>query len=378
MASVWKPSRIDPTTGRRVKVKRYQIIYKDEQGRRRKARGFQDKAASLELARKLERDVERRKAGLPTADLGESHQPIASHIEKYIADLARRGRSRAYLTAVRKALELLQRECDWPCIATIRADKLGSWLAGRAANGRGARTQNYYRDALHAFLSFCCCQKWLPENPITRYSVPKLKVTGKHRKRRRRAFTEDEFRRLLAAAKSERRQLLYAIAGLSGLRRAEMRRLERRDVDLSEPDRPLWKLRAEVTKSGEAETVPMLHECLPFVLRLLELTGPEATARLFPSWPDTRSRHRDLKRAGITRIGEDGRCVDFHSLRYLFCTMLARRIPIGTVQLLMRHRDIRLTVNIYRDLSLTDIAEQVLRLPKLIDWQETEKNGAPL
>ena len=46
-------------------------------------------------------------------------------------------------------------------------------------------------------------------------------------------------------------------------------------------------------------------------------------------------------------------------------TWLAKRHPIQTVQRLMRHGTITLTVDLYNDLDLSDVAEQEWTLPRL-------------
>lgn len=69
------------------------------------------------------------------------------------------------------------------------------------------------------------------------------------------------------------------------------------------------------------------------------------------------------------KADDEGRVVDFHSFRYTFCTLLARRLPIQHVQKLMRHRDIRLTVNIYMDLRLDDLSEMLPNLSGLVSFQ---------
>jgi integrase len=87
------------------------------------------------------------------------------------------------------------------------------------------------------------------------------------------------------------------------------------------------------------------------------------TAKLFARVPAADTLQQDLSRASLARQDEQGRWLDFHSLRYTFCTLLARHLPIQKVRLLMRHRDIRMTCNLYMDLGLDDLAEEVWTLP---------------
>jgi len=56
--------------------------------------------------------------------------------------------------------------------------------------------------------------------------------------------------------------------------------------------------------------------------------------------------------------------VDVHSLRHTFATLLARNgVMPATAQRLMRHSDIRLTMNTYTHLDLADTAGAVAALP---------------
>ena len=60
------------------------------------------------------------------------------------------------------------------------------------------------------------------------------------------------------------------------------------------------------------------------------------------------------------------RTLDIHCLRHTFATLLARnRVSPATAQKLMRHSDIRLTMNIYTHLDLADTASAVAALPAI-------------
>ncbi|MBY0525399.1 MAG: hypothetical protein K2R98_18470 [Gemmataceae bacterium] len=117
-------------------------------------------------------------------------------------------------------------------------------------------------------------------------------------------------------------------------------------------------------KSRRKDVVPILPEVLPIVRKLWEQL-PKPTSRMFPRIARTETLHKDIERAGIVRIDGEGRCLDFHSLRYFFCTVLARQLPIQVVRLLMRQKNIKETCDLYMDLGLTDVNEAVLQLPAL-------------
>jgi integrase len=93
---------------------------------------------------------------------------------------------------------------------------------------------------------------------------------------------------------------------------------------------------------------------------------------VFPSVPTLETLQRDLTRAGISYRDAEGRQADFHSLRYTFCTFLAlANVPIRTAMELMRHKDPRLTLQIYTDAGQLDLDEAVSRLPGVssAEWQ---------
>jgi hypothetical protein len=72
---------------------------------------------------------------------------------------------------------------------------------------------------------------------------------------------------------------------------------------------------------------------------------------------------RDLKEAGIP-YEENGRRADFHSLRHTLATNLARQNVAPRVAMqILRHSDIRLTMNTYIDDSLLPTAEAIAKMP---------------
>lgn len=76
--------------------------------------------------------------------------------------------------------------------------------------------------------------------------------------------------------------------------------------------------------------------------------------------------NRDLKAAGIPKVDERGRTVDVHAMRTTFATMHSKgKVSPKVAQLAMRHSDIRLTMEIYTDPKLLDVAGSLNSLPAL-------------
>jgi hypothetical protein len=72
---------------------------------------------------------------------------------------------------------------------------------------------------------------------------------------------------------------------------------------------------------------------------------------------------KDLKRAGIEYENDHGR-VDFHSLRHTLATNLAiQNVAPRVAMEILRHSDIRLTMNHYTDASRLPLAEAINKLP---------------
>ncbi len=75
---------------------------------------------------------------------------------------------------------------------------------------------------------------------------------------------------------------------------------------------------------------------------------------------------RDLRLAGIPKVDQRGRTVDVHALRHTFGTLLsAAGVAPRTAQAAMRHSTIDLTMNVYTDPKLLDVAGAMEALPSL-------------
>ena len=75
---------------------------------------------------------------------------------------------------------------------------------------------------------------------------------------------------------------------------------------------------------------------------------------------------RDLVAAGIPKRDERGRTVDVHALRHTFGTHLSLNgVAPRVAQAAMRHSTIELTMNVYTDPELLDVAGAVAALPDL-------------
>jgi integrase len=361
--------------GTRVLIDRpaWYIVYADAAGRRVTKRGYRDREATEALAQKLERDVARARQGLaPATDPALAQTPWPRALDLWLAGLRHDNSDDVYVANMRRLVTKVAEGCGWITLASVRPDRVRDWLLDIKANGVPAkdgrrknkhpsdRTVDQYLEVAKRFLSWCCAQNppYLEANPLESLK----KIQKPKRVRRRRAISDESLKRLLSV--SGPRSPVYRIAALTGLRKDELRQLQWRDIRLDHA-KPSVHLRPEANKSRRDDRVPLNHEAVEVLTSLRpEDAGP--LDPVFPSLPTLDTLKRDLEKAGIPYRDAEGRQFDFHSFRYCFCTMLARAdVPIRTAIELMRHKDPKLTLQIYTDAGQLDTEAAVGRLPRL-------------
>lgn len=232
-----------------------------------------------------------------------------------------------------------------------------------------ARTVNKHRAALRRFGRWLVRSHRLRSDP---WEALRTAPAGDPRHERR-PLTEREFAALVAAAPPYR-ALVYRVHALTGLRRAEVARLEWRDLDLGSG---VLSVRPSAAKNKKAARLPLhpelLHELRSWRAGELELgwysrcqqlaqAGKKGRDLVFPVSPTLASYRRDLAQAGVAYETEQG-YADLHSLRVKFGTDLALAdVPLALTQKLLRHSDPSLTANVYTKAGIDAYAEAVGRL----------------
>ena len=145
--------------------------------------------------------------------------------------------------------------------------------------------------------------------------LQKVQSNGKQA-RPRRAFTHDEIVRMLAVAGP--RKVIYLTAVHTGLRRKELKLMERDDLHL-DAEQPFVNVRSSTTKNHKRAVIA-LHADVVEELRKLPLSTGKVFAQGLPKMETFK---RDLRHAGIAFIDAKGRRADFHSLRHTLGTNLA-------------------------------------------------------
>jgi integrase len=411
--------------------------YTDADGcKRRVSTGCRDEQAARKVLSDLLAQAEKVRCGILTP--GENHaarhaaRPIAEHVADYLDFLkvkTVRGRrvSAAHQYDVEKQLIRLVAECGFKRISDITCQRVTKWLADETDRSEKApRTVQKYRASLMAFCKWAVREGRLRANPLA--ALPGVAVDED--RRRRRPLALDEIARLLDTAATrplrealtirrgarkgqevakvgdtererlvklgEERALIYKTLIYTGLRKGELASLTVADLHL-DAAQPYVELAARNAKSGRGARLPLradlaqdLREHLNAKLahQRQQTRGDGQTevamalpgnTRLFRVPRDlVRILDRDLAAAGIPKTDADGRTVDVHCLRHTFATLLSKAGVVPRIaQELMRHSDIRLTMNTYTHLQLIDTAGAVEAMPSIGDArQETTRQAA--
>lgn len=285
-----------------------------------------------------------------------------AHVEDYAAELADAGRSAMYRYNAKRYLTLIGETAGWTALDDVDRDGFLGFLNVKRKEERGARTLRNIRDTFRMFLQWAVRTE-RAEAGVTKAADIDLPDPATDRKRIRRALTDAECAKLLAAVKGTPRELVYRVALATGLRRRELTALQWRDVQLD--GTPRLCLRVDATKAKRADVIPLspgiakrlqAHKALrPFAKPTDSvLSGIPSD----PTWKD------DVERAGIAYQDAEGRIVGFHSLRVTLGTRLERMgVNVKARMELMRHRDPKLTYGAYVDSSQLETYRIVADLP---------------
>jgi integrase len=305
-------------------------------------------------------EKERERAGLiaPRLQRDSAQRTLKEHLADFVADLKTLGRSQKYCYHINARAGRLTDQCGWKMPGDVSVNNFVAWRSKQTK--RSPKTVNEHQNALNALLNWMTRQGRIEANPLR--EMPKIDVRGKQQMRR--AYTDDELRRLLAVAGDHR--LIYLTAAYTGLRLGELGQLVWGDLQL-EHERPHIRARASTTKNRRDAVLP-LHPMLLAELKAAKAKAKpkDTSVRVFKHTHTaiiSRYMRADLEAAGIPRIDAMGRRIDFHALRYTFATKLASSgVSQRLAQELMRHSDPRLTANIYTNVTCLPTFEAVTEL----------------
>lgn len=177
------------------------------------------------------------------------------------------------------------------------------------------------------------------------------------------------------------RALLYAVLVTTGLRKGELAALTVGDVLLDAPV-PFVVLPGADAKNGQRATLPLRADVADELRAWVDdkaeavcrqrvgvagVTMPPADEPLFDVPAGlVRILDRDLAAAGIPKRDDRGFTVDVHALRHTFAThLVAAGVAPRVAQAALRHSSLELTMQLYTDPRLLDVAGALAALPAL-------------
>ena len=392
---VYKPKWKD-AEGKSTIYGNWYIEIRDHLETVRRFKGFENKKATEELGRKLERLVQYRVAGeepdvlmvrwletLPErlrdklAAIGVLDQKrvaagksLEDHIEDFKAALAAKGNTTKHVGQVVARVKRVIEKAGFKVWTDISPSNVEQCLADMREGEKGIsiQTSNFHLQAIKQFCKWMVREGRASKSPIDHLSQLNVKTDQRHK---RRALTADEIDDLLTAARKgpkihgmegKDRAMLYLLALVTGLRWAELRSLTASSFAL-DASPPTVKVEAGYSKRRREDVLPLREDTAEALKTYLALKLPKA--RAFPMWKDRGAEmlKKDLKAAKIEYETDQG-YADFHSLRHSFITSLAQSgVHPKTAQGLARHSTITLTMDRYSMSVLSDQAEALARLP---------------
>ncbi len=284
--------------------------------------------------------------------------PLPLLVADWVADLVAKGDGPHHCGVSKLYMGGVIRECGWKQVSDITPLSFIRWRG--ASTKRSAKTQKEYLGCARGFLNWLVKSGCLPSDPLA--SVGKVETRGRE-VRNRRAFSHDEFLRLLDVTTSARR-VVYAVAYYTGLRRSEIASLCWGDFNLAE-DGPTVTIQAKHAKNKKSEPLPVQSDLREMLVRYFDFCGSPGHALKALKVPHRLvAFHRDLEAAKIPKVDDRGKILDFHCLRHGLGTRLAsENVPLPVAMRLMRHSDPNLTAKLYADQAALPLAASIGLLP---------------
>jgi integrase len=264
-------------------------------------------------------------------ELIKNSRPVDEVINDFLDVLKADGLSTRYQTDCKNRLARFQKSFGQRTVAEVSSNEVGDWLRSlKDASDRplAPLTRNTFWLRLSALFNFARERGWCTENPLLESHKAKVRSSEIG------ILTPAEFARLLESASDETLPY-WALGGFTGLRTAELERLDWAEVHF---DSDLIEVKATKSKTASRRLVPIrpaLKEWLaPYEGRKGKVASKMLRKRLA----------RDRKLADIKRWPSNG-------LRHSFASYHAAEFrDAGMLALELGHRDQKLIFAHYREL----------------------------
>ncbi len=336
---------------------------------RRERRGCADRRETEALAAAAEAEAAKIRGGYidPKAPAYLTHEarPLSDHLDAFRASLEAKGNTIGHAKKTTARARRVVELAGARRISDLTFSKALDALARLRAEGMAAETINHHVRAVKAFA------RWLWKDGRAReHALAHLSTSNPEadRRRRRRALSAEEARRLIEAAEAgpvvlgmsgRDRAAAYALALATGFRASELASLTPEAFNLKSGE---VVVSAAYAKNRRQAAQPLPSALVP-ILRVW--LAEKAPGRPVLKLPDRTAEmiRRDLVAAGIAPDTPSG-VVDFHALRSTYITELVRSgASVKTCQELARHSTPSLTIGLYAKVDRHDLTAAVEALP---------------
>ena len=384
--------------GTRVRVESgsYLISYFDANGDRQEVNAeTTDRDAAEQIAAKLATESSLRKRGIIDATqerlAAEARRPLREHVADFKATMQAAGRDPKHIAATMGYIAQVTMAGDIKTIGDITADAVNTYAADLLSQGKSARTVQAVLTAAKTFTRWLTRHGKLPADPLANVAKPSPKTDRRHERRMLLPEEWDWLRATTAAGPfrcnmtGHERMLAYAVAIQTGLRASELGSLTRGRLFLGN-NPPFVTCKAGSTKNGQDARLYVHRDLADLLDAHIATKAPGATVFTLPhianmakmfkadlvdarrAWldaahgPDERLRREQSD--FLAARNHDGEMADFHTLRHTMGAWLAMagNHP-KTVQAIMRHSSITLTMDTYGHLFPGQEAEAVAKMP---------------
>lgn len=385
----------------------YLIAWVDHTGRRRvKSSRTTDKETAARIARKLEVDAALRREGVidvrRESIRKESQRSIDDHLTDYTSAMRSRSKAR-HIEDTQKQIEAICLAANWVNLQDLEPTAINRFADSLRETGKSERTIAKYLQAIKGFTRWAVKHGRLESDPLAVITKPNPESD---RRLVRRYLTHEEFYWLDSETRQagERfgmsgieRALLYATAIQTGLRSNELRSLTRGKLQLT-ANPPFIIATASSTKNKKLARQYVTHDLASELAELsrAKLAGTPVF-RMPQPWDVVEMFRADLADARKAWLGQfldaklivenessdflqpidsDGEHLDFHALRHTTATWLIQAgADVQTVQSVLRHSDIKLTLQRYGHLFPGSEAAAVSRLQSAFGRASRESTG---
>tara|TARA_R110002072_G_scaffold264409_1_gene423101 strand:- start:5660 stop:6961 length:1302 start_codon:yes stop_codon:yes gene_type:complete len=375
------------------------IWFLDASGReQRKSTRSKHLANARRMLAKMRQEVEDSRTGLVDRFAKSRGRPLEEFVRDYRAHLVAHDRAPRYVSSCIRHLHAAIRASEVSTLTDFDVQSVASHLNEVRAN-RSSKTFKEHVGSLKAFGSWLLENRLWPENP---FAVMKAKKAKDGDKTFVRMGLELKQVTLLAEAATVRglqeyarthqgrpspfhaeieqsgkdRALLYWTGATTGFRKEELGAWTWEDLYLV-GDSPRIELSGRFTKNGHDANIPLqpfIADALKAKRKSLSVASGKPVNQRDQVFhiPVDLAEHvrRDAVHAGILKDHRPTyKRLDFHCLRYS-CVRILRelQVPVEVVQKVLRHSDIRLTLELYgstEDEMVTNKMRGVVPTPEL-------------